>query len=180
MFGLHEIGSLLRLVASSCQQNSRGPHKPDNCLLVRKRTIPTKWPLLVGEVDATFYGRRCRNWSLRPLISGFQTVSRYLSFKSLLSYPHEAEWTPFQIQYISENLVAPGIEPGASWSVSGGQNWFWFIMLIIESKFGACFQFWYLSSGDIWAVSLTRVFESEFQTPMGWCNIDHSNCQNVW
>jgi hypothetical protein len=25
---------------------------------------------------------------------------------------HEAEWTLFQTQYFSENLVAPGIEPG--------------------------------------------------------------------
>jgi hypothetical protein len=26
---------------------------------------------------------------------------------------HEAEWTPFQIHYFSENLVASGIEPRA-------------------------------------------------------------------
>jgi hypothetical protein len=25
---------------------------------------------------------------------------------------HEAEWTPFQTHYFSENLVAPGMEPG--------------------------------------------------------------------
>jgi hypothetical protein len=25
---------------------------------------------------------------------------------------HEAEWTPFQTHYFSENLVALGIEPG--------------------------------------------------------------------
>jgi hypothetical protein len=24
----------------------------------------------------------------------------------------EAEWTPFQTYYLSENLVAPGVEPG--------------------------------------------------------------------
>ena len=24
-------------------------------------------------------------------------------------WPHEAEWTPFQTHYYSENLVAPGI-----------------------------------------------------------------------
>jgi hypothetical protein len=35
-----------------------------------------------------------------------------------LSYPHEAEWTPFQTHYFSENLVAPGIEHGASESVA--------------------------------------------------------------
>jgi hypothetical protein len=35
------------------------------------------------------------------------------SSKYLLNYTHEAEWTPFQTHYFSENLVAPGIEPGA-------------------------------------------------------------------
>jgi hypothetical protein len=35
-----------------------------------------------------------------------------ISFKYLLNYHHEAEWTPFQTYYFSEkNLVAPGIEP---------------------------------------------------------------------
>jgi hypothetical protein len=32
--------------------------------------------------------------------------------KWLLNYIHEAEWTLFQTHYFSENLVAPGIEPG--------------------------------------------------------------------
>jgi hypothetical protein len=30
----------------------------------------------------------------------------------LLNFIHEAEWTPFQTHHFSENLVAPGIEPG--------------------------------------------------------------------
>jgi hypothetical protein len=34
--------------------------------------------------------------------------------KSVHKYPHEAEWTPFQTRYFSENVVAPGIEPGTS------------------------------------------------------------------
>jgi hypothetical protein len=34
------------------------------------------------------------------------------------SYPHEAEWTPFQNHYFSENLVAPEIEPGISGPVA--------------------------------------------------------------
>jgi hypothetical protein len=38
--------------------------------------------------------------------------------KQLLNYPHEAEWTPFQIHYFTENLVAQGIEPGTSGSVA--------------------------------------------------------------
>jgi hypothetical protein len=44
-------------------------------------------------------------------------------FKQLLSYPHEAEWTPFQTHYFSENLVAPGIvritEELLEWKNSG-------------------------------------------------------------
>jgi hypothetical protein len=28
------------------------------------------------------------------------------------NFTHEAEWTPFQTHYYSENLVAQGIEPG--------------------------------------------------------------------
>jgi hypothetical protein len=43
-------------------------------------------------------------------------------FKYLLSYTHEAEWTPFQTLYFSENLVAPGIEPGISESVANNSD----------------------------------------------------------
>jgi hypothetical protein len=32
------------------------------------------------------------------------------SNSELLSYPHEAEWTPFQTHYFSENLVALAVE----------------------------------------------------------------------
>jgi hypothetical protein len=43
---------------------------------------------------------------------GFLDRSHYFSIKQLLSCTHEAEWTPFQTHYFSENLVAPGIGPG--------------------------------------------------------------------
>jgi hypothetical protein len=43
---------------------------------------------------------------------GFLDRSSSFFSKYLLSCTHEAEWTPFQAQYLSENLVAPGIEPG--------------------------------------------------------------------
>jgi hypothetical protein len=39
-------------------------------------------------------------------------ISFFLSFKKLPSCTHEAEWTPFQTHYFSENLLAPEIEPG--------------------------------------------------------------------
>jgi hypothetical protein len=41
-----------------------------------------------------------------------------LFFSKLLIYPYEAEWTPFQIHYYSENLVVLGIEPGTSGPVA--------------------------------------------------------------
>jgi hypothetical protein len=76
--------------------------------LVRERTIPTERPPLVGEVSANFCGERVsrgqRDGSLQP----YSRISR----PELLSCIHEAEWTPFYTQYFSENLVAPGIEPG--------------------------------------------------------------------
>jgi hypothetical protein len=40
------------------------------------------------------------------------------SFKQLLVYPHEAEWASFQTHLYSENLGAPGIEPGTSVSTA--------------------------------------------------------------
>jgi hypothetical protein len=80
---------------------------------VRKRTISTERPPLAGEVSANF-DRVCRVVSTTDphgSILGFLDRSRYYFF---LSCTHEAEWTPFQTHYFSENLVAPGIEPGTS------------------------------------------------------------------
>jgi hypothetical protein len=48
-------------------------------------------------------------------ILGFLDRSRYFSIKWLLSFTHEAEWTPFQTHYFILFyffLVVPGIEPG--------------------------------------------------------------------
>jgi hypothetical protein len=45
-------------------------------------------------------------------ILGFLDRNRYFSIKELLSCTQEAEWTPFQTHYFSENLVVPGIKPG--------------------------------------------------------------------
>jgi hypothetical protein len=94
--------------------------KTNSVALVRKRTIPTERPRLVGEVSANFCGQRVsrgqRNGSPRP----YSRVSRP---EPLLFLPSsswivlEAAWTPFQIHF-SENLVGPGIEPGTSGSVA--------------------------------------------------------------
>jgi hypothetical protein len=40
--------------------------------------------------------------------------SPIVSFKEHLSYPHEAEWNPFQTHCYTENLVELGIELGTS------------------------------------------------------------------
>jgi hypothetical protein len=45
-------------------------------------------------------------------------MSCHFSFKYLLSYLDEAEWNLFQTHCVSENLAAPGIEPGTSGSVA--------------------------------------------------------------
>jgi hypothetical protein len=45
-------------------------------------------------------------------ILGFLDRSRYLFFQVAPQLYSEAEWTPFQTHYFSENLVSPGIEPG--------------------------------------------------------------------
>jgi hypothetical protein len=43
---------------------------------------------------------------------GFLNQNHYFfSFKKPLNCAREAEWTPFQTHYFSENLAAPGIEP---------------------------------------------------------------------
>jgi hypothetical protein len=49
---------------------------------------------------------------LHGCIHDFLDRSLYFSFKYPLSCTHEAEWTPFQTHYFSENLIMPGIEPG--------------------------------------------------------------------
>jgi hypothetical protein len=51
-----------------------------------------------------------RDGSLRPYAS--VSIPEPLLFLSSSSSVVEAEWTPFQTHYVSENLVAPGIEPG--------------------------------------------------------------------
>jgi hypothetical protein len=51
------------------------------------------------------------NGSLQPY-SRFSRPGPLLFLLSSSSVVHEAEWSLFQTHYFSENLVAPGIEPG--------------------------------------------------------------------
>jgi hypothetical protein len=50
-------------------------------------------------------------------VLGFSDRSHYCFFQVALQLYSEAEWTPFQTHYFSENLVALGIEPETSGSV---------------------------------------------------------------
>jgi hypothetical protein len=46
------------------------------------------------------------------IFSDFQSEAAIFSFKQLLNCTREAEYTPFQNHYFSENLVVPKIESG--------------------------------------------------------------------
>jgi hypothetical protein len=48
----------------------------------------------------------------KAVFSVFWTRAATVSSKQLLSCAHEADWTPFQTHYSSENLVTPGTETG--------------------------------------------------------------------
>jgi hypothetical protein len=52
------------------------------------------------------------------VFSVFYTEVATIFYKYLLSCTYEAEWTPFQTHYFSENVVAPVIEPDTSGSVA--------------------------------------------------------------
>jgi hypothetical protein len=86
--------------------------KKNSVAFVREQTISTERPPLVGEVSANTSSDRGvprghRDGSILP-------YSRLSKPEPLLFLPstREAEWSPFQIHYFSENLVAPGIESG--------------------------------------------------------------------
>jgi hypothetical protein len=66
--------------------------------------------LLIGHKDSFICAFRHRR--------NTQRESCHFSFKELLSYPHDGEWTPFDTHYCSENLIVPEIEPGTSGSVT--------------------------------------------------------------
>jgi hypothetical protein len=87
--------------------------------LVRKRNISTELPTLVSEIYCQLLrieGCRRGQRGGSPTVVNLRFLDRsgYFSFKQLLIYPHNAEWTPFQTHCYSGNLVAPAIEPVTS------------------------------------------------------------------
>jgi hypothetical protein len=89
--------------------------------------MPTELPPLVGEVSADFCALRGVSWSARRIpkviFSVFLTGAATFHSKELLNCTHEVECSPFQTDYFSGNLVAPGIEPGASGSVARNSDY---------------------------------------------------------
>jgi hypothetical protein len=68
-----------------------------------------------AKLVPTFMDRGCHVVSITDLygrILDFIVQSHYFFFQVVPHCTHEAEWTPFQTHYCSENLVATGIEPG--------------------------------------------------------------------
>jgi hypothetical protein len=59
-----------------------------------------------------------RDGSPTAVISVLKIGAATFSSKWVLSCTHNAEFTPFQTHYFSENLVAPGRKPGTSGSVA--------------------------------------------------------------
>jgi hypothetical protein len=93
----------------------------------------TPWPESVNELYrpsdrhlsenlvSTFADKECRVVSAADPLRQYSRLSRpeSLLFLQSSSYcTHEAEWTPFRTHYLSENLIAPGMEPGTSGSVA--------------------------------------------------------------
>jgi hypothetical protein len=82
--------------------------------LVRELTIPTE--SLSAKLVPTFANIGCLVVIATDPYGGILGIldrSRYFLFQVAPQLCSEAEWTPFQTHYFSENLVAPGIEPGA-------------------------------------------------------------------
>jgi hypothetical protein len=100
---LNSLNKVYGFIMFSCFRNTLTTLTADQALyecnksvvVVRKQTIPTERPPLVGEVSANFYGYRVwrgqRNGSPRPLISVFYTRSRYIYIK-LAPQLHTRGW----------------------------------------------------------------------------------------
>jgi hypothetical protein len=80
------------------------------------------WPESESEVYRPIYRRLSAKLLPTSADRGCHAVSVTVLYGSILCFlhrsryflncDHEAEWTPFQTHYLSENLAAPRIEPG--------------------------------------------------------------------
>jgi hypothetical protein len=106
----------------SCIKMTIKLKKLNSMVWVRKRTIPTERPPLVGEVIANFADRGCHMVSMTDPYSRilrFLDTSRYFSIKQLLSCTHVAEWTSknsvgsLKLGYNLQNVIQTTLK---SWS----------------------------------------------------------------
>jgi hypothetical protein len=118
----HVCGALMCALSSVGSQIQRFIFRYGHLLISAYNWMPeygklwkeTPWPEFASElyplrdlrlsaklVPTFAVPRGQRDGSLHP-------YSRFSRSESLLSCTHEAEWTPFQTHYFSENLVAPG------------------------------------------------------------------------
>jgi hypothetical protein len=91
-------------------------------------------------------------------ILGFLDRSRYFFFQVAPQY--EAEWTPFQTYYFSENVVAPAIEPGSLDLYPGA------LTTRPQRRFISCKE----TCGDTWLGVDTGWFQ--FDTMVYTCHLD--------
>jgi hypothetical protein len=84
-------------------------HKLVYNLSFHKWTTPTVQTLLIGKVRANIFGKRGVTWS-----------AQQVSMAANLRLPHLRHYFSIQLdrQFSLENVVAPGIGPGASGSVA--------------------------------------------------------------
>jgi hypothetical protein len=120
MGGHRRRSSLIRKPFPFCRNHTNKVMKikPLNSVAFSLQANYTDWTTSIGRriLVETFVDRRV----LRGQRGGTPTVvnlsfldgSRYFSFKQLLIYPHEAEWTPFQTHCYAGNPVALGTNPG--------------------------------------------------------------------
>jgi hypothetical protein len=91
-------------------------------LLVCKQTILTEEAAACCKPFANFFWVEgcCMACTTDPTAINLRFLgpNSYFSIQGLLNYPREAEWTPSQTHYYSENLIAPGIEPRSDASVA--------------------------------------------------------------
>jgi hypothetical protein len=79
---------------------------------VHERIYRSRDRCLSAKLVPTFVDRGCHVVSAADPYGrnhGFLDRSRYFFFQAVPQFTHEAEWTPFQTHYFSENVVASGI-----------------------------------------------------------------------
>jgi hypothetical protein len=81
--------------------------------LVRKRTIQTERPPIVGEVSVNFLRIEGVAWSAQRIRTAVNLG--FLDPEPLLFHSNEAEWTPFQTHHFSYNGELSSVKAGGTY-----------------------------------------------------------------